>query len=391
MAQPVSVPEHVPLIFDVASGAWIETNPGGSGGGGGAPSGPAGGALAGTYPNPSFAVPAVPDLSGSGSPEGVVAATVGKIYRDTTNGFLYVKRTGAGNTGWVTSQDAGTVSDSAYDATSWDGVTTIAPSKNAVRDKIEALSGTYLPSTSPLAIPGLIAWYSAAQLSGYADGDQVFYLPNSAGVNRPLRQSFGSRGPLYKTGVANGQPCLRFDGVDDVLVAQTAADWQFLTEPHTVIMIAKTTDANPAAALVLFDTSNSTAGIGSLLYYDDAALNDGIKYRLFTTGAAAQATANSAANGFSAQAAHVVVGRYRWRITGNDLTVDVDGVNVAAGDTVADPALTSAPAAALALGAGSNLASFFKGDIFELLFFARPLLDAEITSLLGVLRTTYGI
>lgn len=36
-------------------------------------------------------------------------------------------------------QAAGAVSDTAYDATSWDGVTTIAPSKNAVRDKIESL------------------------------------------------------------------------------------------------------------------------------------------------------------------------------------------------------------------------------------------------------------
>lgn len=34
----------------------------------------------------------------------------------------------------------GKVSDTAYDATSWDGDTTHAPSKNAVRDKIESLS-----------------------------------------------------------------------------------------------------------------------------------------------------------------------------------------------------------------------------------------------------------
>src|SRR3989344_1522822 len=33
------------------------------------------------------------------------------------------------------------ISDTAYDATTWDGVTTIAPSKNAVRDKIESLAG----------------------------------------------------------------------------------------------------------------------------------------------------------------------------------------------------------------------------------------------------------
>jgi len=33
----------------------------------------------------------------------------------------------------------GAVSDTAYDATSWDGVTSVAPSKNAVRDKIESI------------------------------------------------------------------------------------------------------------------------------------------------------------------------------------------------------------------------------------------------------------
>jgi len=35
-----------------------------------------------------------------------------------------------------------TVSDAAYDATTWDGVTNVAPSKNAIRDKIETLAAT---------------------------------------------------------------------------------------------------------------------------------------------------------------------------------------------------------------------------------------------------------
>lgn len=47
-------------------------------------------------------------LEGSGSPEGVVTASVGSEYRDTTNGVLYVKVTGAGNTGW-SSLTSGTV------------------------------------------------------------------------------------------------------------------------------------------------------------------------------------------------------------------------------------------------------------------------------------------
>ena len=43
-------------------------------------------------------------ISGSGSPEGVVTAPVGKLYLRTNGGAgttLYVKESGSGNTGWV--------------------------------------------------------------------------------------------------------------------------------------------------------------------------------------------------------------------------------------------------------------------------------------------------
>ena len=39
---------------------------------------------------------------GAGSPEGVVTATVGSFYSDTTNGVIYTKNSGTGNTGWAT-------------------------------------------------------------------------------------------------------------------------------------------------------------------------------------------------------------------------------------------------------------------------------------------------
>ncbi len=37
---------------------------------------------------------------GSGSPEGSVSAAVGTLWIDTTNGEIYIKHTGSGNTGW---------------------------------------------------------------------------------------------------------------------------------------------------------------------------------------------------------------------------------------------------------------------------------------------------
>lgn len=39
-------------------------------------------------------------LEGSGSPEGVVVAPVGKKYVDTSASDIYMKATNGGNTGW---------------------------------------------------------------------------------------------------------------------------------------------------------------------------------------------------------------------------------------------------------------------------------------------------
>ena len=39
-------------------------------------------------------------LIGSGSPEGVTPAPIGSLFQDTTNGKLYIKTAGVGNTGW---------------------------------------------------------------------------------------------------------------------------------------------------------------------------------------------------------------------------------------------------------------------------------------------------
>lgn len=45
-------------------------------------------------------VPPTSGLNGSGSPEGVVTASPGASYLDTTNHQVYWKNSGTGNTGW---------------------------------------------------------------------------------------------------------------------------------------------------------------------------------------------------------------------------------------------------------------------------------------------------
>ena len=66
-----------------------------------------------------------------GSPSIIVYKTI------VSNGTL---TNPADGTGSLDTSGGGSVSDTAY-AASWDGITTIAPSKNAVYDKIEAAAG----------------------------------------------------------------------------------------------------------------------------------------------------------------------------------------------------------------------------------------------------------
>lgn len=40
-------------------------------------------------------------LAGEGSPEGVVKASPGSTYLNTTDESLWIKKTGHGNTGWI--------------------------------------------------------------------------------------------------------------------------------------------------------------------------------------------------------------------------------------------------------------------------------------------------
>ena len=69
----------------------------------------------------------------------------------------------------MTSDVTAAISDTAYDAGTWDGVTTIAPSKNAVRDKLEAMTtsiGTKADDSSVVHLAGSETVTGAKSFSG---------------------------------------------------------------------------------------------------------------------------------------------------------------------------------------------------------------------------------
>lgn len=74
-------------------------------------------------------------------------------------------------------------------------------------------------------LTNLVAWYKADAITGLADNDPVATWLDSSGNNNHATQGAAADRPLYKTGIVNGLPVVRFDGVSDFLEsAYSAAD-----------------------------------------------------------------------------------------------------------------------------------------------------------------------
>lgn len=94
---------------------------------------------------------------------------------------------------------AATVDNTAYDATSWDGDTTHAPSKNAVRDKIESL-GAAIPTISDTAYDAT-TWNGVTTIapSKNAVRDEVEALITSIAGMQPLNSDLTTIAGLTAT------------------------------------------------------------------------------------------------------------------------------------------------------------------------------------------------
>jgi len=88
-----------------------------------------------------------------------------------------------------------------------------APHYVGMRGSAEGGSSAFTPAS----IPGLQLWLDASQIVGLNDGDPVATWNDVSGNGFDFVQGTGSARPTYKTGILNGKPIVRFDGVDDKL------------------------------------------------------------------------------------------------------------------------------------------------------------------------------
>lgn len=83
--------------------------------------------------------------------------------------------------------------------------------------RLVSMSGGAGAAFTPASISGLKLWLDASQITGLNDGDALGTWPDLSGNGNDVIQGAASKRPLYKAGILNGKPVVRYDGVDDAL------------------------------------------------------------------------------------------------------------------------------------------------------------------------------
>jgi hypothetical protein len=105
----------------------------------------------------------------------------------------------------------------------------------------------------PTDLDNLALWLVAGRITGLNNGDPVATWPDISGNGRNAIQAAAGQRPLYMTGIANGLPVVRFDGVDDTM--RTALFG--LVQPEHVFTVFQQRDAVGAGTFIDGDGPDS--------------------------------------------------------------------------------------------------------------------------------------
>lgn len=124
-----------------------------------------------------------------------------------------------GSAAWLVSDTAGSTITREYDPTS---------PMTSMGTNSEPLAGL----ASPTDVAGLACWFKADALA-LADTNPVASWTDSSVNARPAVQASSTLQPLYRTGIINAKPVVRFDGTNDRLQTATFT----LAQPCTMLCV----------------------------------------------------------------------------------------------------------------------------------------------------------
>jgi hypothetical protein len=102
--------------------------------------------------------------------------------------------------------------------------------ENQYTDRVDDVTYYGNSEFSPLSLLPVL-WLDAGDVVA-SDGDPVQTWADKSGNGKDLTQVTGTKQPLWKTGIINGLPTLRFDGVDDFMVSTRT-----VIQPCTIFLV----------------------------------------------------------------------------------------------------------------------------------------------------------
>ncbi len=221
---------------------------------------------------------------------------------------------------------------------------------------------------TPAQIPDMLAWYKADAITGLADSAAVPSWIDSSGSGRTLLQATAGFRPVYKTGILNSKPVVRFDGSDDYLRATFAT---LPLGPRTIFCVAKTDLVS-----------------GNYYIYDGATGTDTMM--LFSGGELYYQASGASGGASSNLAVPAVLPTTSWHIFATVYDSFLGNLRVGGNAGRAGTGMATEPEG-ITLGARGSLAVFLDGDFAEYILYDRVLTLAEINLVANHLATKYAL
>lgn len=237
---------------------------------------------------------------------------------------------------------------------------------------------------APTDIGGCLLWLKADAISSLNDGDAVSTWNDSSGNGYNATQT-GTNRPIYKTGIINSKPIVRFAAASSqwMNTSDFAADGAGLS---FFFVAAHTTTDNDHAIITKWDHGTSTSwalqyNAGELKLYPTITSPDG-------GGSSSTTSAASLGTGFNVVS--VIYDGSQGTAT-NRLKFYKAGTGVAATVNASTPATLPDVAATVKIGAfGGALTRYLSGDIAEIVVYNSALGTTDRNAVEHYLGVKYG-
>jgi len=248
--------------------------------------------------------------------------------------------------------------------------------------------------TGPTFLPSDIAgltWWLRADTIGLSDGDAVGTWADESGNGSDVIQATTSKKPTFKTGIINGLPVVRYDGVDDLLVRAVSA-WQVSDNAGMFFFLYQLTAAVQDDQVLYCSAEEAGGGLPFQFFtgYRNAAdpnFRTQLRYGgAFIDGVLGSSTIGAGSPLIATYSSSGALWTIRKDAVAETLTVEIGSnagrwLNAAGGrDNLVAGAFKS-----------NVECCFLKGDLAEIIYYNAELSSADRDSVEGYLSTKWGV